>query len=131
MAKKNVRAALQGHSSQGGQAQSVIGKGQRFGEGWDSAGVTELWRDLLGRTPGEDWDRAISSLTQLVGYYGELIGGILTQLIADAEDRLGKSEECVEWYQREAEECRHRISQLRSLAESLPDLQELADDELT
>lgn len=44
-----------------------------------------------------------------------LLGGILAQLIDDAEDRLGKAQECIGWYQREVEELQARLEKLKRL----------------
>lgn len=44
-----------------------------------------------------------------------LTGGIISQLIADAEDRLGQSQECIEWYEREKQENVKRLENLRKL----------------
>lgn len=44
-----------------------------------------------------------------------ILGGILGQLIKDAEHRLAETEECVAWYQREAEKAKERLTELRSL----------------
>jgi hypothetical protein len=60
-----------------------------------------------------------------VGAFGPgetLVGGILAQLIQDAEDRLGEAEECIAWYQREKQK------QVRRL-ETYRDLVKLSEDE--
>lgn len=49
--------------------------------------------------------------------YGLLLGGILSQLVLDAEQRLGEVRECIEWYQREEEKQLARLNELRKLAQ--------------
>lgn len=44
-----------------------------------------------------------------------VVGGILTQLIDEERSQLGKHQECVEWYQREAERSQQRIQALEKL----------------
>lgn len=64
----------------------------------------------LGRKPGSFASRASRAIgTEAV------IGGILNQLIEDAEDQLDKTHEHVEWYQREAEQQLARLERLRQL----------------
>ena len=46
-------------------------------------------------------------------------GGIIAQLIKDAEDRLGEMKECVQWYQREVEKQEARIFELQQFRDSL------------
>jgi hypothetical protein len=48
-------------------------------------------------------------------YLALLTGGIISQLIADAEDRLGKTRECIEWYEREEDEDLARLENLKKL----------------
>lgn len=48
-----------------------------------------------------------------------VIGGIIAQLIADAEDRLGEMEECVVWYRKEVSKAQKRIAELRELKQQL------------
>jgi hypothetical protein len=53
-----------------------------------------------------------------VGAFGAgeaLVGGILAQLIQDAEDRLGEAEECITWYQREKQKQVRRLATYRDL----------------
>lgn len=61
------------------------------------------------------------SCTQGV-FGGELLGGILTQLIEQAEDQLRETQECISWYQRAEEKARKQL-------ENLKQLQQLADQE--
>lgn len=48
-------------------------------------------------------------------FFSLLTGGIISQLITDAEDRLGQSQECIEWYEREKEENIKRLENLKKL----------------
>lgn len=48
-----------------------------------------------------------------------ILGGILGQLIKDAELRLAETEECITWYQREATKARDRLNELKALAEQI------------
>jgi len=48
---------------------------------------------------------------------GTVNGGIIAQLITDAEARLGEAQECVEWYLREIRKCEQRLEQLHHLLE--------------
>jgi hypothetical protein len=45
------------------------------------------------------------------------IGGILDQLLEDAEKQLAKSRECIVWYREEAKEYEQKIENLRKLKE--------------
>ncbi|NQE38511.1 hypothetical protein [Microcoleus asticus] len=45
------------------------------------------------------------------------IGGILDQLLEDAEKQLAKSRECIVWYREEAKEYEQKIQNLRKLIE--------------
>lgn len=56
---------------------------------------------------------------------GIVFGGIVGQLIADAENRLAEMEECVGWYQREVEKSRQRLQELRALSTTIS--QELSE----
>ena len=56
--------------------------------------------------------------------FGFVLGGILSQLVSDAEDRLAEMRECVNWYQREVEKCEERLTQLHALTAQLSDEQE-------
>lgn len=56
------------------------------------------------------------------------IGGIIDQLIEDARKQLGKSRECVIWYQQETKECEEKLHNLLRLKE-LQEQQEEIDDE--
>ncbi|MEG4360209.1 MULTISPECIES: hypothetical protein [unclassified Microcoleus] len=52
------------------------------------------------------------------GNYGnDPLGGILDQLIEDAQKQLVKSQECIVWYQSEAKEVRDKLENLRKLRE--------------
>lgn len=51
-----------------------------------------------------------------------LAGGILTQLISQAEDQLREAEECISWYERAKEKARKQL-------ENLKQLQQLAEQE--
>ncbi|WP_416671606.1 hypothetical protein [Egbenema bharatensis] len=44
-----------------------------------------------------------------------ITGGILEQLIQDAEDQLQSSVECIEWYEREREKHQERLNNLKQL----------------
>lgn len=44
-------------------------------------------------------------------------GGILDQLIKDAENRLEKAQACIEWYEDEKQEALERLENLRHLKE--------------
>jgi hypothetical protein len=75
------------------------------GSGESSSGAG----NLSGRSFGEDRP-AKSTL--------KLFGGILAQLIQDAEVQLGKAQECVEWYQREVAELQTRLENLKRLQQT-------------
>lgn len=47
----------------------------------------------------------------------DALGGILDQLIDDAQKQLVKSLECVVWYQSEAKECEQKLNNLIKLKE--------------
>lgn len=46
-----------------------------------------------------------------------IVGGILSQLIDDAEKDVERTQECIEWYQRELEEKTQRLEDLKRLRE--------------
>ncbi len=50
-------------------------------------------------------------------FLGNAIGGILDQLIDDAEKQLVKSRECIVWYREEAKECEQKLNNLIKLRE--------------
>ena len=50
-------------------------------------------------------------------FLGDAIGGILDQLIDDAEKQLVKSRECIVWYKEEAKECENKLNNLLKLKE--------------
>ncbi len=50
-------------------------------------------------------------------FIGNAIGGILDQLIDDAEKQLVKSRECIVWYREEAKEYEQKLNNLRKLKE--------------
>ena len=54
------------------------------------------------------------------------VGGIIDQLIEDARKQLGKSRECVVWYQAETKECEEKLENLIKLKE----LQEQEPEEI-
>jgi hypothetical protein len=45
------------------------------------------------------------------------LGGVLDQLIDDAEKQWVKSQECIVWYQQEAQEYKQKLDKLRKLKE--------------
>ena len=47
----------------------------------------------------------------------DALGGILDQLIDDAQKQLVKSMECIVWYQSEARECEQKLNNLLKLKE--------------
>ncbi|WP_293335137.1 hypothetical protein [Microcoleus sp. CAWBG58] len=47
----------------------------------------------------------------------DALGGILDQLIDDAQKQLVKSLECIVWYQSEAKECEQKLNNLIKLKE--------------
>ena len=53
---------------------------------------------------------------------GGVAGGIVSQLIAQAEDQLREAQECISWYQRSEEKIQRQLENLRQL-------QELAEQE--
>lgn len=68
------------------------------------------------------------------GLSNAIAGGIISQLIEETHDRLGESEaklrkdvECIEWYQREAEESRRRIESDRRKLDNLFQLQKMVE----
>lgn len=50
-------------------------------------------------------------------YSNDPLGGILDQLIEDAQKQLVKSQECIVWYQSEAKEVRDKLENLKKLKE--------------
>ena len=77
------------------------------------------WEAATGEVGGASGNvdvRLCGDAASLPFGYGVLIGGILTQLMADAEARLGEMRECVDWYQREVQKCEQRLSDLQQLA---------------
>lgn len=46
-----------------------------------------------------------------------ITGGIIAQLINDAENQLGKTRACIEWYQEEEQERLERLENLKRLAQ--------------
>jgi hypothetical protein len=50
-------------------------------------------------------------------YSDDPLGGILDQLIDDAQKQLVKSQECIVWYQSEATEIRAKLQNLKKLKE--------------
>lgn len=48
-----------------------------------------------------------------------LFGGIVAQLIRDAEDRRAEVVDCIDWYQRELEKCDRRLESLKTLSQSI------------
>jgi len=50
-------------------------------------------------------------------YSNDPLGGILDQLIDDAQKQLVKSQECIVWYQSEATEIRAKLQNLKKLKE--------------
>jgi hypothetical protein len=49
--------------------------------------------------------------------FGSAIGGILDQLIDDAEKQLVKSRECIVWYREEVKQYEEKLNNLRKLKE--------------
>ncbi|MBD1939103.1 hypothetical protein [Microcoleus sp. FACHB-68] len=64
---------------------------------------------LSGGSAGEIGQR------QDTHYVATLTGGVIGQLILDAEDRLKVARECIEWYVREEEKELSRLDNLRKL----------------
>ncbi|MEG4855664.1 hypothetical protein QUB10_32925 [Microcoleus sp. B5-D4] len=90
----------------------------------------ELWVDAnssqdAGRIGEGDGTQRIAldrkSSTEGIGLKNA-IGGILDQLLDDAEKQLAKSRECIVWYREEAKEYEQKIENLRKLKE-LQDLE--------
>ncbi len=108
---------IQGETSiRRGVAGSVgSGADQFFRLSRPSIGVAEAWGDFSRRAIGTDWQTAVISLGILVRTEHQLIGGILAQLILEVKDRLGKSEECIVWYQKEVEEYSAQLARLEEL----------------
>jgi len=50
-------------------------------------------------------------------YSNDPLGGILDQLIDDAQKQLVKTQECIVWYQSEAKELRDKLQNLKKLKE--------------
>lgn len=92
---------------------------ERFSQGWDRAAITSLWGSLSRGITGENWSSAFTSVAQLLVYQSSISGGIVAQLISDVQDRLGKAEECVAWYQREIVECQNQLERLQAIADSI------------
>ena len=57
------------------------------------------------------------------------IGGIVDQLIDDARKQLGKSRECIVWYQSEAREYEEKLKNLTQLKELHQQQQEIDDED--
>lgn len=76
------------------------------GRATDSSSVYgNLSRGIVGKTrSGRDSDQCI-----------DITGGILAQLIADAEDQLGEARACIEWYQEKEKEQLKRLENLQKL----------------
>lgn len=81
-----------------------------------SAGGTEAEGSGSG-CERERTDRADRALE--VFLISATVGGIVGQLISDSEARLSEAEECITWYQREADKQRERLASLRALQDTL------------
>jgi hypothetical protein len=110
---------LQSEALEGGQTEFDSGEGIGFSQVWDREAIACAWRDLSRGAAGEDWTRTVGSVALLLGYQQSVVGGIVTQLISEVQDRLGKSEECIEWYQREVEEYRVQLARLQALQSAI------------
>ncbi|MBL1177835.1 hypothetical protein [Pantanalinema sp. GBBB05] len=61
----------------------------------------------LERIPGGIREEEVSNIT--------LLGGIVSQLIRQAEDKLANAEECLEWYEREKQRATSDLQHLKDL----------------
>ncbi len=81
----------------------------RGGETGSSETSGSLQGVSLGAT-GDDGPRPVSDRA--------IIGGILSQLLAEAREKLADSEECLIWYEREKQKAQARIEQIEALLSS-------------
>lgn len=113
---------IQGQASGGGATEFGSGPDQRPGVGGVQSGVGIAWQDFGGGISGADWQATVDRIVGILRSHAASIGGIHAQLLSQARVQLGKSEECIEWYQREAEELRDYIADLEALtATEAPD----------
>jgi len=99
-------------SQQVGGTQGQIGRAQNDGDRSQVA-------DRDGSTSGSIPQRVSGGDSAESFEVGFVLGGILSQLVLDAENRLAETRECIEWYEREAKKCEKRLEQLRTLTASL------------
>lgn len=111
--------SVQGSSFEGGQAEFIAGTGIGFGQEWDRQAFACAWRDLSRGAAGEDWTRAIGSITLILGFQQSVVGGIVAQLISEVLDRLGRSQACIEWYQREVVEFEEQLARLQAIQSAI------------
>lgn len=79
----------------------------------------------VGRVGQPDGNICIGIIGALGAKTNSLIaGGILEQLIQDAEDQLQASIECIEWYKRERDKNLKRLNKLKELR----DLKQKSDE---
>lgn len=72
-------------------------------------------REKRDREDGENAGDIHRGIHRTAWAWGALAGGILAQLIKDAETRLSEARECVEWYQQEEQKQLQRLEELRAL----------------
>jgi hypothetical protein len=110
---------IQGKASigRGVEGSTDSGADQFFRLSGASISFAEAWGNFARGTAGKDWQTALTSLGILFRSQHQLIGGILAQLIVEVKDRLGKSEECIVWYQKEVEEYSAHLARLEALME--------------
>lgn len=97
--------------------ESTIRRTQKSG---DESATDPGGQEGTDRISGKDEDIPIG-ITGTIGArknsnrFAAVTGGIVAQLIRDAEDRLTKAKECIDWYEREKGEEEKRLEDLRSL----------------
>jgi hypothetical protein len=113
-AEIQTQAAWGGENTRGVRSTDPAGETRARGFG-------EIARDLSQRIAGETRSRSIPGSTISIS------GGILTQLIQDAESQLEKTRATIEWYQSEEQEQLQRLESLQRLRELEQDSQESSD----
>lgn len=96
-----------------------VGRAQRQASGSENDGHWPSATNRDGHESGHVVERISRGDSAQSFEVGFVVGGILSQLVLDAENRLAETRECIEWYQREAQKCEARLNQLRALTASL------------
>lgn len=79
-----------------------------------TGGASRATRDLGGGV-----DRADRPQSDTPFAIQEVTGKIIAALIDRTEQRLNEAEECLVWYERQRQQCREELADLRSLIEEL------------